>query len=125
MDWTKTGWTKMNWTKSRSTMFKGSINDNRGDKLINFIILTTGLKDVQEFSEAKTMGEMFQIYGIFGKSDMFLDNIGHSLENSNQVDFVQKLKLCAKSYIEVMYWRKKNGTRFMEKYIRDISFEKY
>ena len=47
-------------------------------------ILTTGLRDTQEFLklEAKDTGKIFRIFEIFGNSDLFLDNIGHIFETS-------------------------------------------
>ena len=57
--------------------------------------------------EAKIMGKMFKINGIFGKSYIFLDNNWHSFKTSGWIISLYKPTLCAKSYIEVMYQRKK------------------
>ena len=52
---------------------------------------------------------MFNTDGIFRKSDINLDNIGHSFESSGWVFFLQKLTICAKAYLEVIYCLKKKN----------------
>ena len=51
------------------------------------LMLIKVLENVQEFwrLEAKNMGKMFKINGIFGKSHIFLDNIGHNFETSGWI----------------------------------------
>ena len=49
---------------------------------------------------------MCNIDAIFGNSDIFLDNISDSFETNGCI-FLQTLTLCVKSYLEVMYRRKK------------------
>ena len=64
--------------------------------------------------EAKNMGKMYKIYGVFGKSVIFVD-IGHSFDARVWICFLQQRTLCAKSYIEVMYRRKMKGTLLIKK----------
>jgi len=63
----------------------------------------TRLEDVQDFYEMKTkiMRKMFKTNGIFGKTDIFLDNIGNSFETSGWVIFYKKLTICVKFYLEI------------------------
>ena len=54
---------------------------------------------------------MFRTNGIVERSDISLDNIGHSFETSGWNFFLQTLILCVKSYLEV---QKKDNQIFVD-----------
>ena len=55
-----------------------------------------GVQDMQVFFrvEAKNMGQMFKVNRIYGKSDIFLFNIGHSFETSEWICLKKTIIMC-------------------------------